>query len=92
MNDTTKISENELKEVKSLQDKFQRQNYLIGQMKINRRKLEKTLKELIEQEEKLLVDWDVLEKEESDLVNRLLSKYGEGSLDLAAGTFTPDKK
>jgi hypothetical protein len=53
---------------------------------------EKTLKYISEQEVILEGEWTTLQKEENSLIETLLKKYGEGSLDLKAGTFISDKK
>tara|TARA_R100000234_G_scaffold82143_1_gene51800 strand:+ start:125 stop:427 length:303 start_codon:yes stop_codon:yes gene_type:complete len=78
------FSEQELNELKNLRTKINRLTLQFGQISINLFKLEKTKKEL---ENQLLN----LEKEESEIAKKLSAKYGDGSIDLESGTFTPSK-
>ena len=78
------FSEQELNELKNLRTKINRLTLQFGQISINLFKLEKTKKEL---ENQLLS----LEKEESEIAKKLSAKYGDGSIYLESGTFTPSK-
>ena len=78
------FSEQELNELKNLRTKINRLTLQFGQISINLFKLEKTKKEL---ENQLLS----LEKEQSEIAKKRFAKYGDGSIDLESGTFTPSK-
>jgi ribosomal 50S subunit-associated protein YjgA (DUF615 family) len=92
MNEQIKLTEGEIKEIRTLQDEFQRKLYQLGQNTLQRIKLKKSLDAAIQNEDKISSDWEAIEKTENTLVEKLLHKYGEGALDLTSGTFTPDKK
>jgi len=92
MNEQIKMTDSELTEVQTLQNKFQQKMFQFGQLYLQKIQTEKTLKYISEQEVILEGEWTTLQKEENSLIETLLKKYGEGSLDLKAGTFISDKK
>ena len=92
MNKQIKMTEEELTEVRMLQDKFQQKIFQLGQLSLQRLQVTMVLKRISEQEPKLEEEWINLQKEENDLINQLLNKYGEGSLDLKEGIFISEKK
>ena len=54
--------------------------------------VDEKVKSINEQEVKLKAEWNNIKKMEDELINKLLSKYGEGSLDLQEGTFISEGK
>ena len=81
---TQSFSEQELNELKELRTKINKLTLQFGQISISMIKLEHSKKEL---ESQLLS----LEKEESNIAKKLSNKYGDGSIDLESGTFTPSE-
>jgi len=81
-----KITDNEIMEVKLLQDKFQQKIFELGRLYLQKLQIESTSRNIVDQE------WVPLQKMENELMDKLLKKYGEGALDLGAGTFIPEKK
>jgi hypothetical protein len=92
MNEKIKMSDNELAEVKMLQEKFHQKVFQLGQWCLQKWDTENRTKSISEQEIKLKDEWNSLQKMENELIEKLLNKYGEGSLDLRAGTFTTEKE
>jgi hypothetical protein len=92
MSEKIKMTDGELAEVKMLQEKFQHKIFQIGQLTIQKMETASTMKHLSEQEIKLEDEWNTLKKMENELIEKLLSKYGEGSLDMREGTFISEKK
>jgi len=92
MSEQIKMTEVELTEVRLLQEKFQQKIFQLGQNALQRTQAKNALKGADEQESKLTEDWVGLQKEENQLIDKLLTKYGEGSLDLGAGMFISEKK
>ena len=91
-NENIKMTDVELNEVKILQEKFQQKVFQLGQSVLRKKQVELELKNANELEAKLLEDWNGLQKMETELIDKLLKKYGEGTLDLSQVTFTPDVK
>jgi len=87
-----KMTDNEVAEVRLLQEKFQQKVFQLGQLYLQKIQAEQTVKDISSQETKLKDEWNSLQKMENELIDKLLKKYGEGSLDLAAGVFITDKK
>ena len=90
MKEPSKLTEQEVVEIKKLQEKFQNQIYKFGHLTIRRIKTEQTLKQINEKETLLVKELENLEGEENKLIENFLSKYGEGRLDLSTGTFVPE--
>lgn len=89
MNDVTKFTEEEMQEIALLQNKYQQKIFELGQIKLEEIDLEQTKLSLEEKKVTVLNDWKTLQKEEENLLNKLASKYGNGSLNLKDGTFKP---
>ena len=92
MNETIKISDEELSEVKLLQNKFSERLYQFGNLYLEKMQIEEAVKSIQGKEEQLQNEWKNLQKMENDLIEKILKKYGEGSLDLKAGLFIPERK
>lgn len=90
MNDPIKMKDNELAEVKMLKEKFQEKLSQFGLLYIDKMQVEAAVKSLTEKESKLQEEWNNLKKMETELIDKCLITYGEGVLNLADGTFTPD--
>ena len=86
-----KMSDSEIVEVKILQEKFQQKVFQLGQLYLQKKQAEEAVKVVNDKEIKCLEEWSNLQKMENELIDKLLNKYGEGSLDLNAGTFVSDK-
>lgn len=92
MSDSIKMTEGELAEVRMLQEKFQQKIFQLGKLLLQKKQMEAASKTLAEEEVKTWDEWSGLQKMENELMDKLLKKYGEGSLDVVAGTFIPEKK
>ena len=86
------MTDSELAEVKMLQEKFHQKVFQVGQWCLQRWDAEARIKSASEQETKLKDEWTNLQKMENEMIEKLLDKYGEGALDLQAGTFIPENK
>jgi ABC-type branched-subunit amino acid transport system ATPase component len=92
MSEQVKMSEGELLEVRTLQDKYQQNIFNMGQNTLRKLEAKEALKLTEDEEVKLAEEFKGLRKTEDEIIQKLLQKYGEGSLDLKAGTFISDKK
>ena len=79
---STSFTESELKEIKDLKMSLNALIFQLGQISVERIKLEETEKNLKNQLKNL-------EKNEASIAKKLTSKYGKGSIDIETGTFTP---
>ena len=81
-NSPQSFTEQELNQLKELRTKINKLVGQFGQLYINKIKLEESEKNLKNQ----ILD---LENQEADIAKNLSKKYGDGSIDLETGTFTP---
>ena len=78
------FDKSEIEQLKILRTKTENLTFNLGQLTINKIKLEKIEKQYKQ-------ELSNLEKEEITLAETLTKKYGKGSIDLKIGTFTPTK-
>lgn len=83
MSNEIKFTDQELNDLKTLQSEYQKVIYSWGQLQIEKRIL-KT------KEEEIDSIYSSLNRKEKDLLDSLNQKYGDGSLNLENGTFTPN--
>lgn len=88
MSDVIKFTDEELQSIAKLQADYQQSIFALGQIDLEKTNAEQQLRLLTEQREKVFENWKNLQKQESDLLNSLSQKYGEGTLSLKDGTFT----
>ena len=82
MAEVIKFSDDELENIRSVQVEYQQLIYRLGQLEIEKKIVDKKSEELN------TLYSDILSRE-TDLVTSLNTKYGQGTLDLESGTFTP---
>ena len=87
-NNTIKIAETMFSEIKMLQDKFQELHGKFGNLGIEKMELDRIINDFVEREKKLKEEWITLKKLDEGLRDKLVKTYGEGSLNMADGTFT----
>jgi hypothetical protein len=91
MPDTLKFTDDEVNEIRFLQNKFQEKLIKFGQIQLETIELEDRLSLLKNEQNRLRTEYVSLQRTEQDLMDKLTNKYGEGSLNLKEGTFTPSK-
>jgi hypothetical protein len=92
MSEKIKISEEELKLFQELQTKVQEKLLQFGKLYIEKLQVEQTIKNITGHEGVLVAELEDLQKQETALVENMLKKYGEGSLDIKSGMFIRDNK
>lgn len=85
----TKISDDNLAEIKMLHGKFQEMIFKFGNLQIEKLELDRMVSEFVSKEKNLKDEWTNLQKLESDLMDKIIKKYGEINLDMNTGVFTP---
>ena len=83
MADPIKFTEQEIKELKDLQSEYQKVIYNWGQIQVERKILET-------REGEIESIYTSLNQKEKVLMDSLSAKYGDGTLNLENGTFTPN--
>ena len=90
MSEKITFTTEELAEIKSLQDKFQKQVFQFGQLRLERMRFAQVFKNFEKEEAKADENYSELQKEENTLLEKFMAKYGAGQLSLSDGTFLPE--
>lgn len=84
-----KFTQEELDQIKSLQNKYNEIGIQLVQTKLAIRNATEYLDKLIEQEDQLTNEIVEVSQSEKQLAEQLSEKYGTGSLDMETGVFAP---
>lgn len=87
---TRKLDKEHLESIQKLRTQFSEAAAYIGNISIEKHLVEKQLEQLKTRELELMNQFERLQKEESELVEQLKERYGNGEINIAAGTFTPE--
>ena len=84
-----KFSDDELQELQDLQNGYQEKQAMLGQLSVQRILLDQQSDALEARATEVETEYETVQQEERDLVQKLNEKYGPGQLDPATGVFTP---
>ena len=87
--ETKQFTQEELEQIKKLQEKYNVLGIQLVQLKLARKNAEQYLKNLEEQEVEIEAKIVETNQEEKALAEQFDAKYGAGSLDLESGVFVP---
>ena len=87
----TKFTSGEMDKIKEVQSSYVGVQQAFGQLEVNRIRLEQQLDATQQASVELRDRFSEVQKEEQKFIEELNEKYGDGSLDLESGTFTPNK-
>ena len=87
---TIKFTEEELSNIRAIQDEYSTVGIQLVQLKLARKSSEEYLAALEQEENRIVEQIDSINKKEKELTEALNDKYGVGSLDMATGEFTPN--
>lgn len=87
---TRKLDKEHLDEIQSLQEAFARNANVLGNIAIETYAAKQQLKQLDAEQEKYLEEFEQLRTRETTLIDKMRERYGEGQINIAQGTFTPD--
>lgn len=85
------FTEEEVNEIKELQQKVVTITSRLGEIELNVQELETAFDSLKNEKNQLFSTFNEVKMEESVLGARLQEKYGEGTYDINTNTFTPSK-
>ena len=91
MENELKFTEDELRNIKTIQDDGYTLVSEFGQLEIERFVTNRKLQELDEMREKLETQFFSVQERERVLVQSLNEKYGSGTVDIESGVFIPNK-
>lgn len=85
---TRKLDKEHLEEIQQLRDAFAKNSTILGNLTIEQRVLEQQIEQLKQEKETLFEAFGQLQQQESELIEKMRTRYGEGQINIADGTFT----
>lgn len=80
-----------LEKIKTIRDQYQIIIGKMGQLELQIIDTRTILNDLNSAKDKLIIEYNEIKKQESDIMDNLNKKYGQGNIDLSNGTFTSEK-
>lgn len=86
---TKKLDEEHLLLIQQLRDEFAENSNVIGNNSIRIIMLQKEIDKLNSNQDTAIAEFEALQIKESELLETLRERYGEGQVNINEGTFTP---
>ena len=86
---TKKLDEEHLLLIQQLRDEFAENSNVIGNNSIRIIMLQKEIDKLTMTQDTAIAEFEALQIKESELLETLRERYGEGQVNINEGTFTP---
>tara|TARA_R110002020_G_C16250411_1_gene769767 strand:+ start:1090 stop:1371 length:282 start_codon:yes stop_codon:yes gene_type:complete len=87
-----KFTEEEMKKLRGIQQSYFEIQNSFGKVKIARMNLENQMNDLVKFEDSLMEKFTSNREDETNFVDEITKKYGDGNLNLETGTFTPSNE
>ena len=84
-----KFTEDEIQSLQDLQNSYQEKQSILGQISVQRILLSQQSDTLEARATEVEQEYESVQQQERDLVEKLNEKYGPGQLDPQSGVFTP---
>ncbi len=84
-----KFTEEELQSLQDLQNDYQEKQVNLGQLSVQRILLNQQVEAIEARQVELESEYEAVQQQERDIVQKLNEKYGPGQLDPQTGVFTP---
>lgn len=85
---TKKLDKEHVEAIQTLQDRFAQNARMLGAIAIDLKVIEQQQQALQENQNELFGEFSKLREEETELINKLKERYGDGQINIADGTFT----
>lgn len=85
---TKKLDKEHLDAIQELQEKFANNARYLGSIAIELKMIEQQQRTLLDTQQSVFTDFENLRKEETQLIDTLKERYGDGQINIADGTFT----
>jgi predicted transcriptional regulator len=87
---TRKLDKEHLESLQQLRSSFAENANDLGSVSLEQIAIDRRLQFLNAEQERLYNEFESLRKQEQELLEKMRERYGEGQINLAEGTFTPD--
>ena len=85
---TKKLDKEHLEQIQTLRQQYADNTNLLGNLSIEKFTLTRRIEEVKKLYNSELAKFDSIRLQEEELMQKLQDRYGEGSIDIEAGTFT----
>ena len=85
---TRKLDKEHLEAIQTLRESFSHVTMRIGSIAMEEIMLQRQLESIQQEKESFINEMMDLQKQETDLINTLRERYGDGEINTADGTFT----
>ena len=86
---TRKLDKEHLDAIQSLRERFTQNASWLGNVSIEQALIKRQAEQLDAQPEELMRQFDEMREQESEVLEKLKERYGDGEINIANGTFTP---
>ena len=86
---TRKLDAKHLEDIQTLKERYAEISNAIGNLSIEKYFLQEKLAELDQELDQAFVEFKRTQEQETQLVDEMRARYGEGQINTADGTFTP---
>ena len=87
---TRKLDKEHLDEIQKLQTLFATNANTIGSISLEQIAINRRIEYLNSEQERYYTEFETLRKQEKELLDKMRERYGDGQINIAEGTFTPD--
>jgi hypothetical protein len=90
--ESKKLTKEEIQEIKTLNEEKNKLTFNFGRLKTDMILVDAKMKELVKMEEDMVANFKGNETKAKKIMEKLNKSYGDGSIDIDTGTFTPTAK
>jgi len=87
---TRKLDKEHLDELQNLRNSFGTNANALGSISLEQIAINRRLEYLNSEQERFYTEFEALRKQEQELLDKMRERYGDGQINIADGTFTPD--
>ena len=88
---TKKLDKEHVEQIRDLQEKFNTNARYLGSITIEQEMVNAQQRVLEDNKTALLDEFKQLREQETELLEKLKERYGDGQIDITTGTFTPNE-
>ena len=87
---TRKLDKEHLEEIQSLRESFANNANNLGSVALEQIAMNRRMEFLNAEQDRLYNEFESLRNQEQELLEKMRERYGEGQINIADGTFTPE--
>jgi chromosome segregation ATPase len=84
-----KLDKEHIESIQTLRDQYTETTMILGNLTLELESLKLRVNSLTDEQQKLVQKFHDLKRQESELIDNMRARYGDGEINIADGTFTP---